>query len=61
MSELECPNCQGEGYTVEPVCCGHYNRDSDGNPSSCCGIPDPEQVQCNCYEHIENMKKEESE
>jgi len=55
-SEVKCPNCEGEGYTIEPVCCGNYRIDSQGRPFGCCGIPDSEKVQCNCAEHIEKIK-----
>lgn len=33
-----CQRCNGDGWTVEPVCCGRT--------TPCCGQPDPEQVQC---------------
>lgn len=35
-----CPVCQGDGFIVEPVCCGQDYL------SGCCGDPDAEQSPC---------------
>lgn len=39
----ECPECNGEGYTVEAECCRQQSFIEQGN---CCGIPVPVQVPC---------------
>lgn len=39
----ECPECNGQEYTVEAACC--YNPEAMQN-GYCCGIPIPVQEQC---------------
>lgn len=38
---MKCSACDGDGWTVEPVCCGRPSEHG-----ACCGDPDPEQAQC---------------
>lgn len=38
-----CPECNGDGWYVVPVCCGRGQFE-------CCGDPDPAQQECEaCY------------
>lgn len=44
--EIDCPECNGVGWTCEAVCCGRAHDVCGGR--GCTG-PDPEQVGCdNC-------------
>jgi len=46
IKEVTCPDCGGYGYVVDIIskCCGNANE-----YGSCCGIPEPEQFQRECY------------
>lgn len=55
--DLECTNCGGAGFTLEPECCGrpiqHCTYSKHGEPlelisEECCGSPVPVQVACQC-------------
>jgi hypothetical protein len=57
MTLVTCPNCDGDGYTIELTgcmrCCGSYEDDG-----LCCGngVPEEERLDCSlCYGtgHIE--------
>jgi hypothetical protein len=39
-----CEKCGGEGFTIEPRCCGRAGYE-------CCGDPVPERVQCDEWLH----------
>lgn len=45
IKQITCPDCNGYGYTIEvrATCCGNLQH------GSCCGVPDPEQYQKECY------------
>lgn len=40
-----CPHCNGDGFTVEPECCGHFNS-NDFVDKICCLRANPVQAQC---------------
>ncbi len=48
MKTIVCPNCDGHGYTIEieAECC--WNADYIERYGSCCGVPNPIQVQKEC-------------
>lgn len=55
----ECPECEGFGYIVVPVCCGRPHMVCDADPvtgepipigEECCGSPEVEQQHCGACE-----------
>lgn len=40
-----CPHCYGDGFTIEPECCGRFNS-NDFVDKICCLNPNPVQAQC---------------
>lgn len=41
LMKVVCPDCSGNGFTVEPICCENLSLEY-----GCCNTPEPAQKEC---------------